>query len=111
MNTPALIAHLFDGVKWINGLKEERGTITAGDLERLKSLYEKYVHDILGLRKPDSRRKGEAISNELIEMILQLRTEAKNSRDFDRADRIRDGLSGMGITIKDRKDGTDWEIS
>ncbi len=101
MNTPVLIAHLFNGVKWINVLKAGRESITSGDLERLKSLYEKYVYAILGLRKPSSDQKGPEISRELIEMILH----------FSTADRIRDGLSGMGITIKDQKDGTEWEIN
>jgi len=110
MNTPVLIAHLFNGVKWISGLKLGRDSITPGDLDQLKSLYEKYLYAILGLRRPDSEVKGPEISHELIEMILQLRTDAKNNRDFNTADRIREELSGMGITIKDRKDGTDWEI-
>lgn len=111
MNTPVLIAHLFNGVKWISGLKLGRDSITPGDLDQLKSLYEKYLYAILGLRRPDSEVKGPEISHELIEMILQLRTDAKNNRDFNTADRIREELSGMGITIKDRKDGTDWEIN
>ncbi len=44
-------------------------------------------------------------------MILQLRNEAKSNRDFETADRIRKGLSHLGITVKDRKDGADWEIN
>jgi cysteinyl-tRNA synthetase len=111
MNTPVLMAHLFNGTKWINGLKTGRDSITSDDLVRLKSLYEKYVYTILGLRKPASDQKGPEISHALIEMILQLRTEAKNNRDYSTADRIRDSLSGMGITIKDQKDGTEWEIN
>jgi len=110
MNTPILMAHLFEGVKWINGLKEGKLNIDPGDLEKLRSLYHNYVHKILGLALPESAGNSDQITEELLEMILQLRTDAKTQRDFDTADRIREGLSKLGITIKDRKDGADWEI-
>ena len=110
MNTPVLIAHLFDGVKWINGLSEGRHTITSEDLEKLKALYHDYVYSILGLSKPEAVDPGKGITNDLVEMILQLRSDAKSKQDFETADRIRNGLTTLGITVKDRKDGADWEI-
>lgn len=111
MNTPVLIAHLFDGVKWIHGLSEGRQTITPADLETLKSLFTEYVHLVLGLKRmPATGDSGEGLAGDLMEMILQLRNEAKNNRDFETADRIREGLSRLGITVRDRKDGADWEI-
>jgi len=111
MNTPILIGHLFEGVKWIHGLREGRLIISSGDLEKLRSLYQNYVHKVLGLSVPQSSGSGDQITAELVEMILQLRSDAKAQRDFDTADRIRDGLTHLGITIKDRKDGADWEIN
>jgi len=51
------------------------------------------------------------ITADLIDIILQLRNDAKTKRDFETADRIRDTLSSLGVTVKDRKDGADWEIS
>jgi cysteinyl-tRNA synthetase len=111
LNTPLLIAHLFDGVKWINGLSEGRHTITSEDLKMLRSVYHNYVYSVLGLTKPESADPGKGITGDLVEMILQWRNEVKNNRDFDKADRIRDDLSNLGITLKDRKDGADWEIN
>ncbi len=111
MNTPVLIAHLFEGVKWINGLVGGQLTISGDDLEILRSLFHDYVYMILGLSKPENTDPGKGITNDLIEMILELRTGAKSSGDFNTADRIRDGLSNMGITVKDRKDGADWELN
>ena len=111
LNSPTLIAHLFDGVKWINGLSEGRQTITAADLEKLKTLYHNYVYGVLGLSSPSSTDSGNEITGDLVELILQLRTDAKANRDFETADRIREGLTNLGITIKDRKDGADWEIN
>ena len=111
MNTPVLIAHLFDGVKWINGLSGERHTITVADLETMKNLFHGYVFGVLGLKKTEAGDPGKGIMGELVEMVLQLRNEAKSNRDYETADRIRDGLTNLGITIKDRKDGADWEIN
>ena len=113
MNTPILIAHLFDGVKLINGISEGKHSIRKDDLDKLRSLYHNYVYAVLGLTMPDASGSGtgDQMTGDLVEMILQLRTEAKARRDFDTADRLRDGLSTLGITIKDRKDGADWEIN
>lgn len=111
MNTPILIGHLFEGVKWIHGLKEGKLSIDTGDLDKLRSLYQNYVHKVLGLRKPETSGSDDQITAELVEMILQIRIDAKDQRDFKTADRIREGLSNLGITIKDRKDGADWEIN
>lgn len=111
MNTPILIGHLFEGVKWIHGLAEGRETLNLTDLDKLKSLFHNYVYKVLGLNMSQSTETGDQITGNLVEMILQLRTDAKAQRDFDTADRIRDELSALGITIKDRKDGADWEIN
>jgi cysteinyl-tRNA synthetase len=110
MNTAKLIGHLLSGVTQINNLAESKETITETDLESLKSLYHSYVFSILGLTLPEATDQSDDITSELVELILQLRNEAKVNRDFHTADRIRDGLSDLGITVKDRKDGADWEI-
>ena len=111
LNTPILIGHLFEGVKWIHGLREGRLSITAGDLEKLRSLYSTYVYKVLGLNKPEDPGSSSEITRELLELILQLRTDAKAQRNFHTADHIRDELAKLGIRIKDRKDGADWEIN
>jgi len=111
MNTPVLIGHLFEGVKWIHGLAEGRDTLCQKDLEKMNSLYQNYVHKILGLTMPESSGSDNQITGKLMEMILELRSEAKAQRDFNTADRIRENLTQLGITIKDRKDGADWEIN
>jgi cysteinyl-tRNA synthetase len=110
MNTAKLIGHLLSGVPQINKLAEGKENITGADLEALKKLYQGYVFSVLGLTLPESAGQSDEISDKLMELILKLRNEAKENRDFKTADRIRDGLSDLGITINDRKDGADWEI-
>jgi len=111
LNTPVLISHLFEGVKWINDISEGRQSVTEKDVKKMKELYDAYLFSVLGLKKIETDGSGEGITGELINMLLQLRSEAKSKRDFDTADRIRNDLNNLGITIMDRKEGVDWEFS
>jgi len=110
MNTAKLAGKLLGGINQINKLVEGSETITAEDLDRLRLLYQSWVFAVLGLELPDESGKGNQITGDLIELILQLRSDAKSNRDFETADRIRNELTSLGITVKDRKDGADWEI-
>ncbi|MDY6801666.1 MAG: cysteine--tRNA ligase [Bacteroidota bacterium] len=107
LNSPILIAHLFDAVRLIYLIKEEKEKINETDLEQLKKLYQTFVYDILGLREEQS--DSSELTSELIDIILNLRLEAKKNKDFASADKIRDMLTQKGIKIKDTKDGFEWE--
>jgi cysteinyl-tRNA synthetase len=111
LNTPVMISHLFEGVKWINELSEGRQQLVDKDLEKLKELFDTWLFSILGLSRMDSPEPGEGITGELIELLLQLRSEARARQDFDTSDRIRDALNSLGIQIMDKKEGVDWEFS
>ncbi len=111
MNTAKLLGHLLSGITQINNLAEGRETISEEGLEKLITLYHSWVFDVLGLELPSASGKANEITGKLIEIILQLRSDAKSSRNFETADRIRNELTNLGITVKDRKDGADWEIN
>jgi len=108
LNSPILIAHLFEAVRLIHLLKEGKENLNTNDLEQLKNLYHTFVYDILGLQEEASDRSE--LTSDLIDMILTLRLEAKKNKDFDTADKIRDELTQKGIKIKDTKDGYEWEV-
>ncbi|MFI3277757.1 MAG: cysteine--tRNA ligase [Rikenellaceae bacterium] len=112
LNSPMVISALFDWVRIINSLVDGTQTITAADLEALKSTVNLYVFDILGLRneKAAGASSGQDHITPLVEMLLEMRSEAKASKNWGLSDKIRDGLSAAGIRVKDRKDGCDWEI-
>lgn len=111
LNSPVAIAVLFDWVRNINSLAEGREQITQNDLETLTSTFKTLVFDILGLSDEmgESSRYTE-LTGKLIEMLLNMRLQAKANKDFATSDRIRDELNKLGVTVKDRKDGFDWEI-
>lgn len=110
LNTPVLIAHLFDMVRMINLLAEGREKITAEDLVIAGQQYRQFIFDILGLREEKTSTKESQVLPQLVEMVLNLRMEAKKNKDFGLSDRIRDELGKIGIMVKDKKDGADWEI-
>lgn len=108
LNSPLTIAALFDWVRIINQLSEGTQTITASDLEQLKATINKVVFDILGLTDDQSAADNDMVAP-LVEMLLEVRQQAKASHDWATSDMIRDRLTATGIRVKDRKDGADWE--
>jgi len=109
-NTPILIAHLFEAVKEINGLKEGKTEITHADKKHLETLLNGFVYDILGLKKEvESQSNSQAPA--LVEMLIQLRKEARENKDFASSDNIRDQLLALGIQLKDGTDGTTFNFS
>jgi len=108
-NTPILIAHLFDGVRIINSVKDGKENLNASDLEQLKTIFNTFVNDILGFIS-SKESSGNYLTNEVMELVLQLRGNAKKSKDFDTADLIRDELDKVGIQIKDGRERSSWEV-
>ncbi len=108
LNTPIAIAHLFDAVKVINNLASGKETINSDDLEQLKSLFHHFVFDILGFAQQNQETASADRSADLVELLLNIRQDAKNQKDWATADKIRDDLKNIGITIKDGKDKAEW---
>ncbi|MDE6183635.1 MAG: cysteine--tRNA ligase, partial [Rikenellaceae bacterium] len=108
LNSPVAIAVLFEWVKVINRLNDGADTVTDGDLRSLSEQFRFVVCDLLGL-SAEKRGDGELTSG-LIEMILQVRQQAKEQKNWAVSDKIRDELSRLGVVVKDRKDGADWEL-
>lgn len=111
-NTPVLIANLFEGVKIINLLIEGKETIDSEYLEKLKATFNTFVFDVLGLEnssnvgdKDDSKLSG------VVEMLIKMRKDARDNKDWALSDKIRDELLVLGIQLKDGKDGTTFSVN
>ena len=108
-NTPILIAHLFDGVRIINSVKDGKESLTSSNLEKLKNVFTAFVTDILGFISTKGNGEND-LTNEVMELVLKLRENAKKNKDFKSADLIRDELDKTGIQIKDSREGSSWKL-
>ena len=111
LNSPMVISSLFDWVRVINQVADGAQQLSEEDLKRLRETVSLYVFDILGLR---DEKSASAAGNDkvapLVELLLEMRQKAKAEKNWSFADLVRDRLTALGIRVKDRKDGVDWEI-
>tara|TARA_B100000927_G_scaffold65969_1_gene52024 strand:- start:773 stop:2239 length:1467 start_codon:yes stop_codon:yes gene_type:complete len=107
-NTPILIARLFEGVRIINLLKDQKEHVSDKDLNKLKSVFNNFIINILGLH--DDMKNDNNLTTDVMTLILKLRNMAKNNKDYDTSDLIRDELENLNIKIKDGREGTSWKF-
>lgn len=105
-NSPVLIAELFEIVRIINSIYDGKAKVTAEGLEGLKLFMKEFVEDILGLRNDQTSASDDI--DDVMNLVIKLRNEAKANKDFVTSDRIRDELNSIGIQLKDSKEGTLW---
>ncbi|SEB36934.1 cysteinyl-tRNA synthetase [Tenacibaculum sp. MAR_2009_124] len=109
-NTPILIAHLFDAVKFVNLLKDKKATISADDLEVLKNTLNVFSFDVLGLVSETSKQNTKTLDG-TVELLIKLRKEARENKDWALSDQIRDELLALGVQLKDGREGTTFTIN
>lgn len=110
-NTPILIANLFEGIKYINLLKDGKETLNATDLELLKSTLNNFVFDILGLEATVVNNTNNDKLASAVNVLIKLRNEARANKNFALSDQIRDELAQAGIQLKDGKEGTSFSVN
>jgi cysteinyl-tRNA synthetase len=109
LNSPVLLSHLFEGVRIVNSIIDGSEKTDASGLESLKELFNTFVFEILGLKDESAGIEDEKLTGDLMKIIIGLRQEAKNKKDFSTSDKIRNELKNAGVVLKDLKDGVDWE--
>ena len=109
LNTPIVISHLFEASKAINTVADGKGTISEADLAELKEVFKLFIEDILGLQTESGSGSNEAYKK-AIDLLLEMRLEAKRNRDWATSDKIRNELTALGFNIKDTKDGFEWSL-
>ncbi len=110
MNTPVAIANLFEAVRVVNSVKDGSTTITDKDREVLNNLFQNIACEVLGLVPEENRGEGDGVLKGVMEMLLELRQEAKKEKNFTKSDSIRNKLTELGVVIKDTKEGTEWSL-
>lgn len=109
-NSPILIAHLFEGVRLVNVIKEGKETITAEDLSIFASLMHAFLFDVLGLESTNMMAANNDKLEGVVSMLIQMRNQARANKDFAMSDHIRDELAKLDIQLKDGKEGTSFSL-
>jgi cysteinyl-tRNA synthetase len=114
-NTPMAMARLFELVNKVNGLSAghlSNNDLTAETLERLKATFQTFIYEIFGLLDEEIGSGGKnGVSDGLMQLIIELRQNARENKDWGTSDTIRDSLKELEIQVKDGKDGTTWSKS
>jgi len=110
-NSPLLIAQLFDAVKFINAVSAQTAKVSAEDRKQLEQKMHQFIHEVLGLQTTQEGGSGssEALDG-TVKLLIDIRKEARDNKDFATSDKIRDQLLKLGIQLKDGKDGTSFTL-
>jgi len=111
-NSPIVISHLFEACRVINQLADHKETATAEALEALREVMHTFTTDILGLRAETEGNAGrEEAFGKAVDLLLEIRQQAKAAKDWATSDKIRDHLAALGFEVKDTKDGAAWRLN
>ncbi len=116
LNTPVVIAALFDACGMINRINDGHDKATQADIDALRRLFDTFLGDILGVTDElgaASAGSGARLKpfEDAVELLLQIRAEAKAKKDWATSDLIRDRLKEIGFNVKDTRDGWEWSLA
>ena len=112
LNTPIVISHLFDACHTVNQLVNHQLTITPQGLQALTQIFHTFVFDLLGMKAEESgSNQREQAYSQAIDLLLDIRSQAKSNKDWATSDKIRDALTQIGFEVKDTKDGATWKLN
>ncbi len=112
LNSPIVISHLFDGLRLINTVLAGSATLTADDIAHLRETFQLFLFDILGVKAEGETTAATSEPFEkALDLLLELRKEAKANKDWATSDLIRNKLTEIGFEVKDTKEGMEWKLS
>ena len=113
LNSPIVIAHLFDAARAINSVKDGKATISAEDLKELQDVFHTFIFDILGIKDEATSAGGNNYEafGKAMDLLLNIRQQAKANKDWATSDEIRNTLTALGFEVKDTKDGFEWRLN
>lgn len=109
-NSPVLIAQLFEGVRFVNLLKDNSASLNTDDLQLFSEAMNSFFYDVLGLKNENSAGNNNERLEGVVNMLIGMRNEARANKDFIMSDQIRDQLTALGIQLKDGNEGTSFSI-
>ena len=109
-NTPILIANIFDAVKFINKVNQQKANISKEDWEVLLSSINSFVFEVMGLQKSNLTNNENSKINDVLDILLELRDDARKNKNYELSDKIRDMLKNKGISINDSNKDSSFTI-
>lgn len=111
-NSPILIAQLFEAVKIINTAKEGTTKLDKENIDIINKTMHDFIFDVLALEENNTTNSGvDHKLSDAVNILIDLRNQARNNKDFHTSDLIRDQLKEAGIHLKDGKDGTTFSLN
>lgn len=108
-NSPKVIAELFEATRLINLAQQGSIFFNQEEVEELKRNFELFFFDILGMKRENDEHNNHDFVEQLMQLILHIRQQAKIDKNWEIADAIRQQLNTIGISVKDTKEGATWE--
>jgi len=109
-NTPILIANIFDAVKFINKVNQQKANISKEDWEVLLSSINSFVFEVMGLQKSNLTNNENSKINKVLDILIELRDDARKNKNYELSDKIRVMLKNKGISIKDSNKDSSFTI-
>ena len=110
-NTPILIAHLFEGIKYVNLVNDKKEQLTQVNIDLLNQTLNEFIFDVLGIPKAENTTNNTAPLEGAVSLLIKMRDEARANKNWALSDQIRDELAAVGVVLKDNKEGTVFSIS
>lgn len=111
LNTPIVIAHLFEAAKYINSTTDGNVQLSQADIDRLKEVFDEMLGKILGIRLGHAESGADLTPFEgAVDLLMEIRANAKQNKDWTTSDLIRDKLAALGFNVKDTKNGVEWSL-
>lgn len=112
LNSPKVIAELFDATRKINQAESGEIGLTAEQIEELHQLFDTFFFEILGMRPAGAGESSAHLEafGKAMDLLLEIRQGAKAAKDWATSDKIRDELKKIGFEIMDGKEGSTWRL-
>ena len=106
-----MIANIFDAVKFINKVNQEKANISKEDWEVLLGSINSFVFEVMGLQKSKLANNENSKINDVLDVIFELRDDARKNKNYELSDKIRDMLKNKGISINDSDKDSSFTIN
>jgi cysteinyl-tRNA synthetase len=111
-NAPKAVAVLQELTREVNTLLNSGAAVGKPVLEAIDGVYRELGGDVLGIiPQADTVAQNGQREAGLIELLIQLRADARKNKNYAEGDRIRNELTHLGVTLEDRADGTIWRTN